>query len=69
MSEDYDDFDYNEEITDYNYITSSIGNAFFSGLTFSELWECVFVSRSREDLDVAVDATIKLKELISKDTV
>ena len=68
MSEDYDDFDYNEEITDYNYITSSIGNAFFSGLTFSELWECVFVSRSREDLDVAVDATIKLKELISRNT-
>lgn len=69
MSEDYDDFDYNEEITDYNYITSSIGNAFFSGLSFSELWECVFVSRSREDLDVAVDATIKLKELINKDNV
>ena len=67
MSEDYEGYEYNNEITDFNYITSSIGNAFFSGLSFNELWECVIVSRSREDLDVAVDATIKLKELINKD--
>ena len=67
MSEDYDDYDYNVEITDFNYIASTVGNAFFSGLSFSELWECVSLSRSREDLDTAVDATIKLKELINKD--
>ena len=53
--------DYN--ITDYNYITSSIGNAYFSGLAFSELWDCVSVSKTREELDTAVDITIKLKEL------
>ena len=64
MSED--DYDFNDEITDYNYITSTIGNAFFSGLSFDELWGCIFVSTSREDLDAAVDATIKLKELITQ---
>lgn len=64
-----DDYDFNDEITDYNYITSTIGNAFFSGLSFDELWECVVVSTSREDFDTAVDATIKLKELISKDNI
>jgi hypothetical protein len=66
VSEDYDDYDYNVEITDYNYITSAIGNAFFSGLSFSELWECILVSRSREDLDTAVESTIKLKEIVKE---
>ena len=61
-----DDYEYNDQITDYNYITSTIGNAFFSGLSFNELWQCVHLSTSREDLDVAVDATIKLKELINQ---
>jgi hypothetical protein len=51
------------KITDYNYITSSIGNAYFSGLSFDELWNCVSVSKTREELDTAVDITIKLKEL------
>lgn len=51
------------EISDYNYIGSSIGNAYFSGLSFQELWSCVMLSSTREELDAAVDLTIKLKEL------
>lgn len=51
------------EITDWNYITSSIGNAFFSGLEFSELWDCVALSENREELDAAISATIQLKEI------
>lgn len=61
-----DDYDYNDEITDYNYILSSVGNAYFSGLSFRELWDCVLLSENREQLDAAVDVTIKLKD-ISKD--
>lgn len=61
-----DDYDYNDEITDYNYILSSVGNAYFSGLSFRELWDCVLLSENREQLDAAVDVTIKLKE-IAKD--
>ena len=56
------------KITDYNYITSAIGNALFSGLTFDELWNCVCISNTREELDAAVQATIKLHELIEKET-
>lgn len=63
---DEDDYDYNDEITDYNYILSSVGNAYFSGLSFRELWDCVLLSENREQLDAAVDVTIKLKD-ISKD--
>lgn len=59
MSFDKDTF----HITDYDYIGSSIGNAFFSGLSFQELWYCIYLSETREQLDAAVEATIKLQEL------
>ena len=51
------------EIRDYDYIGSSIGYAYFSGVNFDELWNCVVMSESREQLDAAVDITIKLKEM------
>jgi hypothetical protein len=53
-------------IDDYNHIGSSIGNAYFSGLTMEELWGCVLESSNREELDFAVSATIWLKELVLK---
>lgn len=53
-------------ITDYNYIGSAIGNAFFSGISFTELWDCVAMSQTPEELDAAVSATIRLKELSNK---
>jgi hypothetical protein len=56
----------NYEITDYNYVLSSVGNAYFSGLTFEELWQCVSISETREQLDASIDATIKLQELTEK---
>lgn len=55
------------EITDYNYIGSSIGNAFFSGLSFEQLWNCVALSENREQLDAAVSATITMNQLIKGD--
>jgi len=53
-------------ITDYNYILSSVGNAYFSGLSFEELWNAVRVSETREELDIAVSVTIELQKLIEK---
>lgn len=50
-------------ISDYNYIGSSIGNAYFSGVSFDQLWNCVAMSSSREELDAAVSATIRINEL------
>lgn len=55
------------KITDYNYIGSSIGNAFFSGLSFEQLWNCVALSSDREQLDAAVSATITMNEIIKGD--
>ena len=55
------------EIEDYTYIGSTIGNAYFSGLDFKELFACVMLSETREELDAAVSSTIKLNELVKGD--
>jgi hypothetical protein len=55
------------KITDYNYFGSTVGNAFHSGLTFEELWQCVFMSKTREELDFAITATIDLNKITKKD--
>lgn len=53
------------KITDYNYFGSTVGNACFSGLTIEELFSCVLLSSTREELDAAVSASIKVKEIAS----
>jgi hypothetical protein len=53
----------NFKITDYNYIGSSVGNAFFSGLTFEQLFSCMLLAETREELDAAISAQISLQEL------
>ena len=55
------------KISDWDYIMSAVGNAYFSGLTFAELWACVSMSENREELDAAVAATIHLKGLTEND--
>lgn len=52
-----------EDIDDYMYITSTLGNAYFSGVSFDQLWNCISISDTREDLDAAVDATIRLNAI------
>lgn len=51
------------EISDYNYIGSAIGNAFFSGISYEQLWDCVRLSENREQLDFAISMTEKLNIL------
>lgn len=56
------------EITDYNHIGSALGNAFFSGLKFEQLWSCVSMAKTPEELDEAVSAIIKLNEITGAST-
>lgn len=51
------------EITDYNYMLSTVGNAYYSGISFRDLWGCVSNTTNVEDLDTAVSATILLSEV------
>lgn len=53
-------------LNDFDYMSSAIGNAFFSGLTLKELWECVSIVGDGKSFDVAIDITLKLKELIDR---
>jgi hypothetical protein len=50
-------------ISDYNYIASAIGNAKFSGLTLEQIWSCIAMCKTREQLDAAISAAIRLKEI------
>lgn len=54
------------KISDYNYIGSTVGNAYFSGVSYDQLWNCVLLSTSREELDAAVSATITMNDLIKE---
>lgn len=54
------------QVTDYAYITSSIGNCYFSGLSMLDLWNSISISENREELDAAIDALIKIKEIDKK---
>lgn len=54
------------EIDTFAYMGSAIGNAFFSGLTFEQLWDCTHLSSNREEFDEAVSATIRLNEIVNK---
>ena len=51
------------EISDYNYIASAIGNAYFSGISFEQLWSAVSLSENREQLDEAIETTILFNEI------
>ena len=51
------------KVTDYNYFGSTVGNACFSGLDIEQLFSCVLLSSTREELDAAVSAAIALKEI------
>lgn len=58
----YKDF----KIRDYDYIGSAIGNAYFSGMNFDELWSCVEMSNNREELDASISVVLELKEICKK---
>lgn len=56
------------EISDWNYIMSALGNAYFSGLDFDQVWSIVVLSSNREEFDIAISAQIKLLELVNMRT-
>lgn len=54
------------ETTDFDYIGSAVGNAFFSNVPFCTLWECVSAAETREQLDENVSAAIAAQEALDK---
>lgn len=50
--------------SEWDYLTSTICNAYFSDLKFEELVDCVMLSADKDELDAAVSATIRLWEIV-----
>jgi len=55
------------EPDEWDYLTSTMCNAYFSDLRFEELIDCVMLSSCKEELDAAVSATIRLWEIVHED--
>ena len=56
--------DYEE--SDSNYLTSGIGNAYFSGMSMADLWDCVMIGGTAAGIDAAISAKLKLDEIIKE---
>jgi hypothetical protein len=53
----------------YNFVISDVCNAYFSGLSFTELWECIKICENRNQLDTAINAQIWLKETVKNENI
>ena len=54
------------KVDDHTYFGSSVGNAYFSGVSFDQLWQCVLNSNNPKELDSAISAQILLNDLIKR---
>ncbi len=50
----------NKKVDPFKLMGSALGNAYFSGVSFDQLWQCIAISRTPEELDAAIDATINM---------
>lgn len=58
----------NYDISDFDYMMSSLGNAYFSNVSYESLWSAVILSDNREELDAAITATADLNDLVNDET-
>ena len=59
MSTNYDDID------PFQWSMSSIGNAYFSGISLEQLWSAVSISQNQMELDAAIDAIIRINDIVA----
>lgn len=52
------------DIDPFMWALSSFGNAYFSGVTYHQLWEAVNMSRTPEQLDAAISAIETLNGIV-----
>lgn len=53
------------EPDEWDYLTSTVCNAYFSDLKFEELIDCLMLASDKDEFDAAVSATIRLWELVN----
>ena len=59
-----DNDNWEDNLTEYDKITSLIGDELFTGVDYEELWQSVSISGSTEELVVALNAKDWLDELV-----
>ena len=52
------------EIDPFVWFGSSFGNAYFSGLSYEQLWSAVQIAKSPEQLDSAISAIADLNQIV-----
>jgi len=55
-----------DDIDPFKWSGSTIGNAYFSGVTIEQLWLAISVAENQPELDAAIDITIELNRLTEK---
>lgn len=54
------------EVSDFQYLTSGIGNAYFSGMSMTDLWDCVLIGETASGIDAAIAAKLRLDEITKR---
>lgn len=62
--EDEQEPDIYGDVDPFMWALSSFGNAFFSGVSYQQLWEAVNMSRTPEQLDAAISAIEDLNNIV-----
>jgi len=53
------------EIDPFDWMGSSLGNAYFSGVSMKQLWHAVEMSTNQLEFDAAIDAAVRLNTLLA----
>lgn len=59
-----DERDIYDNVDGFVWALSSFGNAYFSGLSYHQLWEAVKLSSNPIELDAAINASEFLNEIV-----
>lgn len=52
------------EITPFNYAASTFGNAYWSAITYENVWDGISMSSSFEEFDASILAIDRLNEIV-----
>jgi hypothetical protein len=60
---------YDEYLTDYDYIASAFADAYLSGVNPEIIWQAFLLSSDAKEFYEALDASVKLHDLINNQKV
>ena len=52
-----------EKLSEWQWFSSALGNAIFTGFTLQDIWQAVELCNSAEEFDAAIQSLIDLREI------